>query len=82
VLMSNVFSLSTLETMYVLKTSPEDVNSLCVQIFDCTLNPCKYKETWEENKWDAGVTAMALYDYHANIVVPEKTLTFSLSLSK
>jgi hypothetical protein len=73
----NVFAL--LEIMYVLKTSAEDVNSLCVQIFDTTVNPCKLKDTWEENKWDAGVTAVALYDLHPSILVPERQLAFSAS---
>lgn len=67
------------ETLFVLKTPSEDINSLEIQIYDTTQNPCRLKDTWNETKWDAGITAIALYDFHVGLVVPEKGLAFTAS---
>ncbi len=69
-----------IETIYVLKTPADEPNSLEIQIFDGTQNPCRVKETWNENKWDAAITAIALFDYYANFVLSEKGITFTASM--
>jgi hypothetical protein len=74
----NVFQ--KIETIYVLKTPADEPNSLEIQIFDGTQNPCRVKETWNENKWDAAITAIALFDYYANFVLSEKGITFTASM--
>ncbi|OXA63892.1 Guanine nucleotide-binding protein subunit beta-2-like 1 [Folsomia candida] len=75
--LSSLVYIPQYETIYVLKTSAEDPNSLEIQIFDGTQNPCRIKETWSEMKWDTSVTAIALFDYHKSLIVPEKGLLFT-----
>lgn len=69
--------------LYVIKPCAENVNALEILLYDCTLNPCKLKETWAETKWnDVGVTTVALFDQIQSMLVPEKTLAFQQSWFK
>ncbi|ODN00596.1 hypothetical protein Ocin01_06074 [Orchesella cincta] len=64
-------------TLYTINNSPEDINALEIQLFDCTLNPCRVREVWQESKWNVGVTAIALFDYIPSMLIPEKVLAFT-----
>lgn len=66
--------------LYVVKTPQDDFNALEIQIFDCTVNPCKMKEVWSESKWNnTGITALELYEHIPSILLPEKTMMFTQS---
>lgn len=63
-----------MNSMFVLAESRNQ--QLEVQRFDCSSNPAKLMETWDENLWDSAVTCFNLYDCVPSITLAEKHLTF------
>jgi len=68
--------LETGDTLYALVEN-ESIYEL--QLFDCKTNPAHLIQTWDETKWDVGITACALYEHNSRLAVSEKQMTFSRS---
>lgn len=66
---------SDMNSMFVL--TENENQRLEVQRFDCSFNPAKLVDSWDEIMWDTAVTSLALYDCVPSILLAEKHLAFT-----
>lgn len=67
--------------LYIIRSDPENLNSLEILLYDCHVNPCKLRDTWQETKWnEVGITTVALFDQIESMLIPEKSMSFQKSL--